>query len=382
MALKDAPAAGLFFLLIAQMFLPLVSNAASETIIPLSGTRIACVEYQESFEDESVIYHRLAQISENGGIMKFLDFSAYLQKSGRIIRQLRSKIASSASQIERNRFKRRQKKQRHKRSFVRNCRDGRVGSAEIPTQDSTSCEVFGARRGSFFARIINGEKCNIGDSSVVYLRTSNGISCTGTAISKRVILTAAHCVTDTIGRINVNWVDAYTAYQEGGQSVFRSSNVKVPPWYAGGVSRDDDDSALVFFSSDLPARPMKLLQYNDLSRGEKMHIAGYGRIGTGQASGNQTDGLQAASMKIRVVKEGNIVARFNHNKNGLNHGNTCSGDSGGPAVVFRDLEWKIAGITSYGFNSNCGPNDRSGFQNVTDSKTREFIAQHVPDVRY
>jgi len=395
MSTKNFLAAIAIALLVFAISFPASASAQSQVLHRFSNENFGCLVTLEEDEWGEFFHHDIVRLDENDSIVRYIPFRRFAVPRRERIRFLRTRLANIERPNARQRLRQRIASIRFLiRQDARPCHNGEYGldgpefdpgdsnpqptppGNHNPGQNASACEVFGDSAGDFSADIINGEKCSIGNSSVVYLRSEKGFSCTGTVISPRAVLSAAHCFTDNNGNLNEDWVEVYVAYQEPGQKKFTSYNIKIHPSYNGSVSSVTDDSALVLLTEDLPTRTMGILKAQNLQVGEKLHIAGYGRIGNGQAVGNQFDGLQAGSMSIDTVHTGDILAKFNH----PNGANTCNGDSGGPAAVFRNGKWVIGGITSYGYNANCGPTDTSGFQNVTDPSTQNFIKTHVPQL--
>ncbi|MCB0320983.1 MAG: trypsin-like serine protease [Bdellovibrionales bacterium] len=257
-----------------------------------------------------------------------------------------------------------------------------------------ACEVLGASSHSqslglaseVSERIINGNQCETGDSPIVRLliTSSDGVfACTGTVVAPRVVIFAAHCLASS----NVRTVTIVP----GGStqnSVTATSFAKSQAYDFGddGVY-GNDDVAIALTECDLPTRAVPILQKNDLSVGETGLIAGYGNRdsslspGTDSGSGAEDGSLFGGKLVIAEISQEEIISEYSYAANPVpgENSNTCVGDSGGPLVVERDGEWVLAGITSYG-NVGCGPEDISGFANITDSAIRSFIAQYAPEV--
>jgi len=398
MICKNLIAASGIALLLAIFSIPKISHAQTQTIYHFSNPNFACLVTLEEDEWGTFEYSEIVRLGNNDEILRYISFNRFIRVRSNRIKLLRERRANAVRRVVRLRIRARIAELR---SLIRQgaipCRRGDYevttpgddpGSSPSepppsnpppahnePGQNASACEVFGDSTGDFSVDIINGEKCSVGNSPVVYLESNAG-SCTGTVISPRAVLSAGHCFTNGSGNLNVSWVDVHTSFEEPGEQVFRSFNIKIHPQYNGGVSDTTYDTALVLLSQDLPTRTMGILKNSNLQVGEKLQIAGYGRIGNGQAVGNQFDGLQAGSMSVGEVYSGDILAFFNH----PNGANTCNGDSGGPAAVYRNGKWVVAGITSYGYSSNCGPSDTSGFENVTATSNLNFIKAHVPEI--
>lgn len=204
------------------------------------------------------------------------------------------------------------------------------------------------------AGIVNGYDVQAGAkeaASVVFIvEQSQGFTCTGTLISDKLVLTAAHCIgqkpedtkiffgvnpvgtDDAVSRDAVKFV-AHDGYVSSGQS--------------------SNDIALIRFDGGLPpgataarlANPADLVGKLDLS----VLVIGYGRA----------DGHLAVDGKVADTS-GRLRAKTLKSK-GLNpfalsitllqkNGGTCFGDSGGPALVLNDKEAVVMGVASGVYN--------------------------------
>ncbi len=244
-----------------------------------------------------------------------------------------------------------------------------------PGAGLNSCVIIGDQP-EISLRIINGTKCVAGNTPVLFLNIYNENSanplqgsCTGTLISPRTILTAAHCLPRNITRVDV-------VTDEG---EFSSTRFFAHELYNGFSS--DYDVGVVILEEELTNRTVAVLSENDLTPSEELLIAGYGLVdhtGTGRnelgPGDGITDGLQSGFMRVHRVSHGSIKARYNFRKGGSN---TCNGDSGGPAFVKRGDDWVLAGVISNGRNLRCGRRDISGFANLTADNVKSFLAEYV-----
>ncbi|MCB0331885.1 MAG: trypsin-like serine protease [Bdellovibrionales bacterium] len=262
-----------------------------------------------------------------------------------------------------------------------------LGGGGGGNSNTDACDVAGdpAQQNSLSTRIINGDQCVVGESPVVYLLFSYNSSCTGSLIANTSgnawVLTAAHC-------LQGSWQNNSTSVTvtSGNDEVDSSLAYFIETYDGNTAPYGKHDAALIRLPRPLDGAQTATLLTDDsvITDGAELVIAGYGRIGTGQAQDNNFDAdLYAGTMEIddngqndlgdTGVEE--ILANFNHSQN--TGANTCNGDSGGPAFISDNGTYKIAGITSYGFSANCGPTDSSGFANVTDPDILNFICGRV-----
>jgi secreted trypsin-like serine protease len=178
--------------------------------------------------------------------------------------------------------------------------------------------------------------------------------CTGTALTRDLVLTAAHCVAS--GR----------AYQvktfQTGQTISVRAIVPHPRFdrasYA--ASRATADLALLKLASPLAdlVMPAKLAPPRRVAVGEKLTIAGFGVTAAGTARGLGIPRMASlavtgrpGSLQIRLVDLATRDARI-----GLG---ACTGDSGAPA--FEPASEAVIGVVSW----TTAPNDEEGCGGLT-----------------
>ena len=170
-----------------------------------------------------------------------------------------------------------------------------------------------------------------------------GGMCSGTLISDRVYLTAAHC----IGSTNPN---DYIII--GGTDPFENHE-----WFADvdEVHRhpqyDDQnlihDVGIVVLSEDAPVGSYRWVEDDDdeevYAEGEGITLVGYGQ--TSESAWNSSGIKRTADVDIEEVYQDVIVY-------GGPTTNVCSGDSGGPALKKVGGRIRVVGVTSFG-DQNC-----------------------------
>lgn len=173
--------------------------------------------------------------------------------------------------------------------------------------------------------------------------------CTAAPIAPDVLLTAAHCITATASKTK-----AYTTTSALCNSGFNRNQtgivataVVVNENYYGvenaSLSSIKSDVALVFLSSKLPSNyPIYKIADSKKQMNSSLYLYGYGAISLNVKSSGilRKAEIQAGRFEIdQTIKEVSIDQTYGKG--------VCSGDSGGPGLVYLDGEYQILGVNSY-----------------------------------
>jgi len=219
-------------------------------------------------------------------------------------------------------------------------------------------------------KVAGGNQCERQPVSVATILSGNKL-CTGSFITTRHVITAAHCMPKRGEVVNVT-----TQGYSGSSRLF-----SIHPQYVSGTL-SPFDVAIVELNEAVPVIPAPLVASDDVQSGDKLIAFGYGldeqgnvgpeRVQKGDLPLKATylDASSVDSQFVRTISDGG--------------GDTCAGDSGGPILLEPDNsdEFGLVAVVSFGPNI-CAANSGlpSANTNLQSDSVREFILEKAPDTR-
>ncbi len=240
------------------------------------------------------------------------------------------------------------------------CAGELAGDAEAPGREA--------------AEIINGSATTEWPAVpylALQLGESAGAGCTGSLVSPRVVLAAAHCVDSEPGDPDVTAVTAYFGSTVNGGDDHFLEEIPAEDWiFWPGWSLGGGDFSLILLEHDAPVDPMPYndtaLEQMDLTTSTPLHLVGWGNtVGGNPGSGSGTK----REVTVTLDDYNDWVVFYGNNDNG----NTCQGDSGGPGFLEIGGEQVVASVTSYGIEG-CEGNSGAGRVDVAADWIADYIA--------
>ncbi len=249
-----------------------------------------------------------------------------------------------------------------------------------------ACGSLVAKTGSGNEQIFNGESCNQSARTPVVaiyavFDTAEGpdanFICTGALVTVDDLITSAHCFVTSAQQFGDSLL-GFGVFVGGdlGQPL-AISNLAIHPFYTGATG-SPFDIAMATLSEvpSPPIGPLPVLLSQPSLPGQEFSVFGYGTNNFGQVGE-----LKSAEFVIEAIDGGNLLSTFPGSRNV----SICAGDSGGPAVQVVNGVTTLIGVNSFTVNPlgiACPtlPALISGFVDIQNAATLDFIANYAPDI--
>jgi len=198
-------------------------------------------------------------------------------------------------------------------------------------------------------------------------------SCTASLIAPDVVLTAAHCTEETNGS---DWFFLGNNYGAiDWTSLYRvEETIPHPDYEEDGDTNDYDVAVLVLEEpfTDIACLGLNTEPVTDAWIGDTLHYVGFGITTTYGDWGPGAGGGEKRETDVEIDSYDDLwIYRYTEGTS------TCSGDSGGPALLETESGWDIAGVVSYAYRIEPDAEICTGGADVRVDAVLDFIGEYV-----
>lgn len=259
---------------------------------------------------------------------------------------------------------------------------GSNGSGEELTPSNDACSVIGLP-----TKVVGGSACgNLQTAPVVRVlqrvRDKAGerylVVCTGTLISTKHVLTAAHCFLDQVSQPYEIIGGAIGLGEIRSLEIIPAESIQKHPDFSLQDGRLlKNDAAILTLSKNVSVAPLSIFASEQVDEGDLASVFGYGQRQIGDevsTSANDPNQLISGQMRISSVSSSHIFVEYDGQ--GVN---VCFGDSGGPLIIAQSGKMGIAGVVSASTRRDCNVGDVTAFTNLTNEDLLSWIIRIAPD---
>jgi secreted trypsin-like serine protease len=247
---------------------------------------------------------------------------------------------------------------------------------------------------------------------VAHIVIDRSFQCTGTLVTPRYVVTAAHCgslapggvanvpigqpgqlIELSIGASATPSASLLGGYESDGEQHVAKAVTVNPGW--AGLGSVSHDAALIELDTPSAKTPVKIASAAERSLWSAGTLATIAGFGVTESDGEQPDVLQEA--QVPIVPDAEAAEAYPYLVEGVDpvfggfesatqvaagfpQGgvDTCQGDSGGPLLVPAGSEMRLVGDTSYG--AGCAePGFPGVYGRLADDTMREWVRSIAPD---